>query len=91
MTYLFRFAPSQGRELKCAAPGRRGSPRRFAPSRGRELKSYAPTHPSTAGTFAPSRGRELKFEYFLPIVTTRHVRPLTGAGIEISQAGALAG
>ena len=41
--------------------------------------------------FAPSRGRELKSLHALIVSHAPHVRPLTGAGIEIDYLIALAG
>ena len=57
---------------------------KFAPSRGRELKSIAVAGDELALKFAPSRGRELKLEYDWIFIDEATVRPLTGAGIEIS-------
>ena len=58
--------------------------RQFAPSRGRELKFVVVGILHTTGLFAPSRGRELKLEYDWIFIDEATVRPLTGAGIEIS-------
>ena len=56
----------------------------FAPSRGRELKWLRTIRPGYSGGFAPSRGRELKSLIHL-LDAVQDVRPLAGAGIEISR------
>ena len=56
----------------------------FAPSRGRELKYDTNGGLQTMERFAPSRGRELKFVALLDRIGGQAVRPLAGAGIEIS-------
>ena len=78
------FAPSRGRELKFVSVVCRVQIRQFAPSRGRELKWGGTQRLASAPRFAPSRGRELKLEYDWIFIDEATVRPLTGAGIEIS-------
>ena len=79
-----RFAPSRGRELKCILGIIDSQQPVFAPSRGRELKYAIPLlQIQQMPLFAPSRGRELKCHRAGRTVCTG-VRPLAGAGIEIS-------
>ena len=80
----FPVRPLAGAGIEISQFSAAASPGRFAPSRGRELKFSAVPSVLHRGLFAPSRGRELKYSAVGGSGRSIQVRPLAGAGIEIT-------